>query len=190
MDTTNELRARALDGFRERVRGVGEGQWDDPTPCTEWTVRDLVQHVASELLWSVELGRGASLAEVGDRFEGDVLRDDPQGVVERAVEASVETFRGDHAEEIDTTQGSIPVEHYLTQMLVDALVHSWDLAVATGQDAALDPGLCTEVYRRSVAAHAEIEGARQVGVFGPEVEVDADASHQDKLLALLGRDPS
>lgn len=186
----NDLRVRALDGFRERVRGVSDDQWDEPTPCTEWSVRDLVNHIASELLWSAELGRGRTMTEVGDRFEGDVLGDDPEGALERAADASIEAFRGEHASEVDTTQGRLPVENYLGQMFVDALVHSWDLAVATGQDTTLDPELCAVAYEQSSAVREMIDGAREAGIFGAEVPVADDADDQAKLLGLFGRDPA
>ncbi len=186
----NELHARAVGGFVERVRGIGDDQWDGPTPCTDWTVRDLVNHLAGELLWSVELGRGQTMADVGDRFEGDLLGEDPKATVEQAAAASLSTFEGDHASEIDTSQGRMPVEHYLGQMFVDALVHTWDLAVATGQDRSLDPEACAVAYQLSAGTREAIDGARQAGIFGAEVAVGEDANDQAKLLGLLGRNPS
>jgi uncharacterized protein (TIGR03086 family) len=185
-----DLWARAVDGFGERVRGVADDQWDKPTPCTDWNVRNLVNHVAGELLWAAELGGGRTMAEVGDRFEGDVLGGDPKATVEQGAEAAINTFRGDHAEQIDTTQGKLPFQQYLGQMFVDALVHSWDLAVATGQNTTLDPGLCAIAYQQSAAVREMIDGARQAGIFGAEVQVPEDATDQDKLLGLLGRDPA
>lgn len=186
---TNELRAKALQDFSLRVRGLEADQWVAPTPCAEWDVRTLVVHVVSELLWSVELGRGATLEEVGDRFDGDVLGADPVATADAAIEASVATFRGDHAAQIHTSQGLLPAEHYLTQMLTDAVVHTWDLAVASGQDRTVDAAASRRAYERALEARAEIAAAREVGLFGPQVPVPDDASDLDKLLGLLGRDP-
>lgn len=186
----NELRARALEGFRQAVHGTGQHQWDETTPCTDWTVRDLVNHITSELWWSTQLARGRTMDEVGDRFDGELLGDNPRAEVDRAIDASVEAFRGDHIADVDTSQGPMAAEHYLNQMFTDALVHTWDLAVATGQDTSLDPELCAVAHERAAATRSEIDGARQAGLFGPEVPVAEDASHQAKLLALLGRDPT
>ena len=58
-------------------RGVGEDQWGAPTPCADWDVRELVNHVAGEDLWTAPLLEGSTIEEVGDRFDGDLLGDDP-----------------------------------------------------------------------------------------------------------------
>src|ERR1700680_1383793 len=84
MPTIGEATAfrRASDGFVERARQIGRDQWSAPTPCTEWNVRLLVNHVAGEYLWVPEMLAGRTLAEVGDRLDGDVLGDDPlQGLI-------------------------------------------------------------------------------------------------------------
>ncbi len=58
---------------------IGDDQWSRPTPCEQWDVRALVNHVTGEALWAPPLFAGATIAEVGDRFDGDVLGDDPKG---------------------------------------------------------------------------------------------------------------
>src|ERR1700754_4225892 len=75
---------RALAEFDHRVHRVPDGRWGAGTPCTDWTVRDLVRHITAEHLWAPSLLRGATLAEIGDRFDGDVLGDDPVGAWEQA----------------------------------------------------------------------------------------------------------
>ena len=76
----NTLYHRSVEFFADRVNAVKDDQWGDPTPCSEWTVRDLVNHMTYENLWTVPLMEGATIEEVGDRFEGDVLGEDPIGV--------------------------------------------------------------------------------------------------------------
>jgi hypothetical protein len=68
---------RAMAGFDRVVHHVREDQWDGPTPCTEWSVRAVVNHLVAEQLWVPHLLRGETLADVGDRHEGDVLGADP-----------------------------------------------------------------------------------------------------------------
>src|SRR3954447_25950451 len=75
---------QALAAFDRTVHLVKADQWDNSTPCTEWTVRDLVNHLVSEQLWVPRLLGGATLAEVGDSFDGDVLGEDPVGAWESA----------------------------------------------------------------------------------------------------------
>ena len=68
---------RASEGFVDRARKIGPEQWSGPTPCTEWDVRTLVNHVAGEYLWVPEMLAGKTIADVGDRLDGDLLGDDP-----------------------------------------------------------------------------------------------------------------
>jgi uncharacterized protein (TIGR03086 family) len=72
-----ELHATAEGECNARVHAIRDDQWTKPTPCTEWDVRTLLNHLVYEQLWAPELLRGATVEEVGDRFDGDVLGDDP-----------------------------------------------------------------------------------------------------------------
>src|SRR5580704_17694507 len=79
---------RASESFVERARKIGPGQWSGPTPCAEWDVRTLVNHVAGEYLWVPEMLAGRTIAEVGDRFDGDVLGSDPLQTLINAAQAA------------------------------------------------------------------------------------------------------
>lgn len=68
----------------------------------------------------------------------------------------------------------------------DQLLHGWDLARATGQDAAMPAGLADAAYEM---IHGRFTEEQRKGVFKPEMAVPADASSQDRLLAYTGRDP-
>ena len=72
-----ELHSQALDATREVIAGVRQGQWAVPTPCQGWDVRALVNHVVAGNLWAAELAAGATISEVGDHLDGDVLGADP-----------------------------------------------------------------------------------------------------------------
>ena len=74
-----ELFARAVDEFDGRVQQVKAAQWRDPTPCTEWDVHALVNHIVNEARWVRPLLAGKTLEEVGDSLDGDLLGDDPIG---------------------------------------------------------------------------------------------------------------
>ena len=69
---------RAVAEFDARVRQIGDHQWQAATPDEDWAVRDLVNHLAGEDLWAPLLLAGSTIAEVGDRFEGDVLGAEPK----------------------------------------------------------------------------------------------------------------
>ena len=72
-----ELHSRALDATRGVITGIRPGQWAAPTPCQGWDVRALVNHVVAGNLWAAELAAGATISEVGDHLDGDVLGADP-----------------------------------------------------------------------------------------------------------------
>ena len=73
-----EMYRRSVEDFGQRVMAIGAGDWAQPTPCADWSVRDLVRHLVYEELWTPPLLAGATVADIGDRFEGDILGDDPQ----------------------------------------------------------------------------------------------------------------
>ncbi|MFJ9407719.1 TIGR03086 family metal-binding protein [Streptomyces sp. NPDC101393] len=191
MDTEELLRihGEAIALFGSRVRAVRDDQWDAPTPCTQWSVRDLVNHLTVEQLWVPRLVRdGAGIAEVGTEFDGDRLGDDPVGVWERAAVAAVAAFSGPGALDrtVQLSYGTSPAPAYCRQMMADAVVHSWDLARAIGADEGL-PGELATAALREVEPYAPGLGAS--GLFADPVEAPADADDRTKLLCLLGRRP-
>jgi uncharacterized protein (TIGR03086 family) len=176
---------RASDGFVDRARHVGADQWSGSTPCTEWDVRQLVNHVAGEYLWVVELMDGKTIAEVGDRLDGDVLGDDPFGVLSDAHRKACEAFGGADGltRTVHLSFGDVPAGDYAQQMAVDSVIHSWDLARAVGGDESLDSEL-VDYAHTYLAKNAE--DWRSGGAFGPAT-TPADGSTQAQLLALTGR---
>lgn len=182
-----ERHDRALDLFAARVRAVGDDSWDGDTPCSEWNVRDLVNHVAAENWWTRPLMAGDRVEDVGDEFEGDVLGEDPIAGFDASTVAARRAFEPDDALErtVHLSFGDVPGALYLMQRVTDLLVHAWDLAVATGQDPSVPDDLATwtweanEPYREMIAA---------APVFGDPVEVPDDADAWTRLLALVGRD--
>jgi uncharacterized protein (TIGR03086 family) len=184
MDEATAFR-RASDGYVRRAREVTAEQWSAATPCAEWDVRSLVNHVAGEYLWVPELMAGKTVAEVGDRLDGDLLGDDPLAVLASAAHDA--QVAADMPEALTRTVhlsfGDVPGAEYLKQMAIDSVIHAWDLSRAIGADETLDPELVDFAFDelRKVA-----ESWRAGGAFGPEKD-PADDSNQAKLLALTGR---
>jgi uncharacterized protein (TIGR03086 family) len=180
------LMPAALRRFGARVHEIPAAAWDAPTPCTEWSVRDLVNHVTVEQLWAPHLLRGETLDEVGDRYDGDQLGADPTGMWDRAAEDARKAWEaaGDDAS-VDTSMGPLPVREYAEQMHLDLLVHGWDLARGAG----LDPALPADSVEHALAfVEPRAEEFAGYGVFAPPVDV-ASTDPADRLLALLGRAP-
>ncbi|MFJ2768766.1 TIGR03086 family metal-binding protein [Streptomyces sp. NPDC087300] len=179
--------AQALGLFTDRVHAVRADQWDAPTPCTEWTVRDLVAHLTGEQLWVPPLVRdGATTASVGDAFDGDVLGSDPVASWDTAAAASRAAFRAPGALDrtVHLSFGATSAAFYCGQMTTDLVVHAWDLSRAIGADESLPAALVDFSVREVEPYAAELAGS---GLFVAAVEPPSDADAQTRLLALLGR---
>lgn len=184
--TSGELYAQALASTERFVAAVKPEQWTLPTPCTEWTVRDIVNHLCGENLWAGELFKGRTIAEVGSRFDGDLLGDDPIRAYGQSAQAARMAALAPGAMETTChlSFGDFPGAEYASQLFLDTLIHGWDIAEATGQDTRLIPSLvaaCLPLAERYSRDFAD------AGVFAPPVPVGADASPRTRLLALVGR---
>ena len=180
------LHQRAVREFDARVRAVGGDQWELPTPCSDWNVRQLVNHLVYENRWTVPLMEGGTLAEVGDRYEGDLLGDDPKGAWESSAREAVEAVQAPGAlgRTVDLSSGPTPAGEYVNQLFADHLIHAWDLARAVGADERLDPELvdaCATWFTRMEPLY------RSIGAIGKRPETPPDADAQTVLLAAFGR---
>ena len=178
MSAISERYGKVSDDFNARIDGVADDRWDDPAPCEGWVARDVVSHLAEWLPgfyagWSVDFPE-ASGDPVADWAAVDTTL--------RAALADPEVA----ARQNDTPMGSMSFEDaVVTFGLGDVLVHTWDLARATGQDEALDPVEVHTVYEAMLPADEMIRGEH----FGPKVAVPDDADEQTKLIAFVGRTP-
>lgn len=137
-------------------------------------------------LWAAELAAGGTIEGAGSRLDGDLLGDDPATAYEQSAAAAAAVFRRRGALDAPcaVSYGPVPGSVYAGHRFLDVLVHGWDLAMASGQDYALDPQLmqaCQQIME------PQLEAFRSAGALGPEVAVPADASTQTRFLALLGR---
>ena len=188
--------------LNEVVQQIGDDQWSLPIP--EWirlasttdrstlTLRDLVAYHAYDGAWVPDILAGRTMAEVGaDRWKAaDLLSDDPKAAFARIVDAAVAAAESLTPEDLQRTAhlsfGDFTVQEYFWQITQFRMFRAYELAVMIG----VDPTIPIELVR-GVRAQLEphIEGWRRIGVFGPEVPVPADASEQDRLLGLSGREP-
>jgi len=182
----NTLYHRTVESWADRVNEVRADQWEAPTPCRAWTVRDLTNHVTGEDLWTNPLMRGSTIEEVGDRFDGDLLGEDPIRASLAAARDAIRTVADvlPSGGTVHLSYGEEQMEEYVHQLAADHLVHGWDLAVATGGDPRLDPSLVHEVA--TWFADRE-ELYRAGGVIGPRSAPTGEP--QGDFLAAFGRDP-
>jgi uncharacterized protein (TIGR03086 family) len=170
--------------FTRRVDNVPAGAWDAPSPCPGWAARDVVRHLVEWVPPLLESGAGVALPE------GPSIDDDPAGAW-RALDAGIQALVD--APETAALQFDHPQagRHRLDDaigmfVLGDVLVHTWDLARATGQDERLD---ADEVSALFAGMEPLDDVLRASGHYGPKVDVPDDADLQTKLLAFTGRRP-
>jgi uncharacterized protein (TIGR03086 family) len=180
------LDAQALESTRAFVHGTGAGQLDLPTPCAEWDVRALLNHVLgnNDLYGTAAAGGGADW----ERRHDDRVGDDHRSAYDRSADAVTAEFAAvDMAREVTMPFGPLLAAQAIAVHFVDVLAHGWDLAVATGQDATLDAGLC-DVAMAIVAAYPpDVWGDPQF--FAHRVPAaDGDPAHL-RLVRMLGRQP-
>jgi uncharacterized protein (TIGR03086 family) len=181
-----ELHRRALDDFGAKVRQIRPDQWVMATPCADWDVRALVNHVVGENRWAPPLLEGQTIADVGDRYDGDLLGDDPMAAWSESARVAADAVGSPGALDrvVHLSFGDTPGDEYVWQLFADALVHGWDLARAIGVDDRLDPVLieaCATWFADREALY------RDAGAVGPRPDLTPDANPQARLLAAFGR---
>lgn len=190
----------AMDVFDTQVRAVPPGAWEAPTPCRDWDVRALVNHLTVEHLWVPPLLAGLTRDDIGPRFDGDQLGVDP--VTRWTATARRSRDAWNRPAIWSTTPmlsfGPTPAGEYAFQLTADLLLHGWDLARAIDAAGRL-PGDTTSARtvgnnRELVrwvydALSAQIDAWRVVGIFADPVTVRDDADDWTRLTALSGRAP-
>lgn len=172
---------RVADAFGERVEQVPADQWGAPTPCEGWVARDIVRHLV-EWVPRVLAGGGVSFPPIPPA--------DAQPVAAwRALDTGIRAALADPARaatEYDVgPPGRMTVAQVVDQLVVgDLVIHTWDLARATGLDEHLDTEV---VHDMAVGMEPMADVLVASGHYAPRVDVPADADEQTRLLALTGR---
>lgn len=184
------LHSRSVAEFMRRLETVGN-RWDATTPCGAWNVRALVNHVVAEDLWTVPMMEGATIADVGDRFDGDVLGDDPVAIGRAAADAATMATASAvvAGRVVHLSFGDTPAEEYAYQLAADHVIHGWDLAVATGGDPEMEPELIEALATWFAAREDEYRSSGAVGDRPADDEAVLDEGPQGQLLRAFGREP-
>jgi uncharacterized protein (TIGR03086 family) len=176
---------RALDGFEAIIAGVPPGRWDAPSPCEGWCAADVAGHVIGDL-------RAIEALATGRRETDRVAH--PRSA---AGDDPLAAWRGARADMMAVLVpaalvrpvplpwgGEMPLGGFLERYPVEIIVHTWDLAQATGQSAVLDPDLVREALE---PARQFAPVGRTAGLVGPERAVAGNADDLTRLLAIFGR---
>jgi uncharacterized protein (TIGR03086 family) len=178
---------RSVEFWKATVQEVS-GDWAAPTPCTDWNVRALVNHVVGEDRWTKPLVDGRTIADVGDAFDGDLLGEDPKplamAAADEAITAVAEKLPA--GGKVHLSYGEEDIEEYIGQLVADHLIHGWDLAAATGQQRVLDPELVAAV---AAWFRNREEIYRSSGAIAARPESTSSGNPQADLLIAFGRNP-
>jgi uncharacterized protein (TIGR03086 family) len=173
------------------MHAVTGDQWPLGTPAAQWTVADLAGHLVDEHRWAGPLLDGLDMdaaRAVVDRW-GPPGRDGAALVPgwDQAAATSAAAFRAGGAltGTVAITRGSVPAVEYLEEMVLDLVVHAWDLGTAIGYPEPLPAAAVAAIHPLAQA----IVDRTPAGMFDPPVEAGAGAPAVDKLVALTGRRP-
>lgn len=169
------------------VAGIKLNQLHAPTPCEEWSVRDVVNHAIGVLNMFAGAAGGGKLVAPPPGKPPDVAGDDPASSYETARQTTIDAYRSSGVLS-EPGDGGPGAGRMLGIAFVDQLVHGWDIAKATEQDTAMPADLARAAF---AMVNGQIDpGARGPGkIFKEPVEVPDDATDQDKLIAYCGRQP-
>jgi uncharacterized protein (TIGR03086 family) len=129
VQTIIELHEDALAATGTIIAKIGHSQWAQPTPCAEWNVRALANHLVCGNLWAAELAAGKTIDEVGTRLDGDLLGTDPSAAYDVSAAAAATAFAAPGALDAPcaVSYGPVPCSEYAGHRFVDVLIHGWGL---------------------------------------------------------------
>ena len=180
-----ELYVRTAEWVRGLIEAIGPDQWRNATPCAEWDMRELVNHVVGENLWIEQFFTGKTMEEVGNALDGDILGDDPVGTFAASVERNIPLITqanldGSYRFSFGTQTGL----DYITGIFADMLVHGWDIAKGAKQPITMDEEL---ILAATPLFEEVVPSAGQGTAFGYKQKLAGDPSLLAKLLAVVGR---
>ncbi|MFE7764390.1 TIGR03086 family metal-binding protein [Streptomyces sp. NPDC057438] len=172
---------RVQDTVRTLVHATTPDHFGLPTPCAEWTVRELLDHLVWEhLIW----GGLAQGAPPTDGHTEDHLGDDHMIAFETAAAGARDAFRQPGL--LERSFGPAPGRRVVEQLLIELLVHGWDLATALGRDRDLEP----DIARAALPVVRDVYGSlprTAGGSIAPARPAPERAPALDQVAAFLGR---
>lgn len=180
----------AVDALKSVVDSVGDDQLHASTPCADYDVADLLHHVDGLAVAFTRAARKDTAESAPPHVDGSLLPEGWRTRIPRQLDELAEAWRSPDAWEGSTSAGGVEMDGATTGLVTtnEVVLHGWDLARATGQAYAVDPGSVSAA--RGFVAMFSGPGTEEMrgGLFGPELSAPADGSPLDELLAMSGRD--
>jgi uncharacterized protein (TIGR03086 family) len=192
--TEQEVFVLADRALQRVVAQIRDDQWelvvpDEMTPRQPgWTLRQVVNYLAYDEAWVPDVLAGSTIDEVGTAHDGDLLGADPQGSFARLADAARRAVErlADLDQQVHLSYGDWPAREYLAHVTFFRARRVCDIARFIDADPALPPalvqGLLDELEPRA-------EQWRRYGVIGAPLAPPADATPQERWLALTGHEP-
>ncbi len=183
---STEIYQQAIDLIMPIMAGIDQSQYILPTPCTEWSVSQLINHNLAIQSGTLALLEGRSI-DYAEPCLTTALPECPASALLAVTGPLMQTLKSiDLDKPLETEFGFIPASRFVMFPMADLVIHKWDLAKATGQNSDIDTSLA-EICFQVLAPAAD--KARENGECGPEAPVPPTASIQDRLLGMSGRQP-
>ena len=177
------------------VSQIKPDQWALPIP--EWfqvgrtqtdpDLKTIINYHAYDEAWIPDTLAGKTIADIGDKFDGDLLGEDPaisfHELTEKGIKAAKEC---DLDKTVHLTYGDFPAHEYLRHIISFRGFRAYDIAKLIGADTKLPTDLVHGMWE---LLSPDMDQWRKIGVYQPAVNVPASASEQDRLIALSGRQP-
>jgi uncharacterized protein (TIGR03086 family) len=180
----------AHEALRSALAAVGEGDWQRPTPCSEWTVTQVLQHAAGDQLGFASAITGQPGPTENPFAPSGHIAGSPIELAETSMTAAAQAWAT-----IDPTAETVPVPVPPNALppavgagacALDAAVHAWDIAVAVGAPSPLTPEHAAQLHQTALLI---VEPLRQYGAYAPALAPQPGDDAVAALLRYLGRDP-
>ena len=193
MSKEQEVFVLAEHALQTTINKITDDQWPlDADSIPHWgdgpvTLKDVVNRHVYDDIWIPETLAGKTIDEVGEKFEGDLLGEDPKTVFASVADTAISHVQALEADELDRmvhlTYGDYSTREYLKHITTFRGFRAYTIAKFINSDASLPPKLVDGLWDLVVP---EIDAWRTLGVFGPAINVPGDADKQTKLLGLTG----
>lgn len=182
---SKELFSKAIEEAWGCIKEVNNSQMDFTTPCDDWDLKTLLNHVINEIMWLPELLNGKTIAQVGNSLDGDLLGDNPAVAWRTAADKALEIVnKAELTATVELSYGKFTADHYIAEVGVDVLIHGWDVGQAIHCSLMFEPDVAKAAYDHTAP---NIKAYRASGALGPKIAVAPNATIQTRLLAMFGR---